>query len=598
MITQSVAARLRGAPWLMACVCAVALIAPLAHAQQQPAIPPAATPGGALPRTDTRLQTDAAQPADVFQVPKMSERPLGLEEGPRLKVTSFKLIGATDRPEEGVSVKDLNGILDAALKAQPETGYTVNQLHEIAGRVGDYYHKAGFMLAQAFVPAQQVLNGEVTIEVLVGRLGAIRVEGNKSYSAERLTKPFDDLLGGPVEKGEVESSLLRVTDYPGLSAFGVFSAGQAVGTTDLLIQVQKEDRVEFNASLDNYGSQFTGEYRGQLGLTWNNVSGHADRATFYVLDAFDPDDSNSQGLYGGADYTFPFFSPANSMSLSYSTNAFDVGQALRDLDIAGDSAIADATFRRVFSRSRLGTAYWGLGFAYKEANFKQQDVTLNKDKLSVAHLDFFADHIDTRLRGVNQFSMTISHGFDDLLGSLDAYDRQTDPKSSRVGAGGEFTKYELSLQRLQRMSQNTSLLMRLSGQYSPDPLLSLEQLTLGGPDTVRAYPTAEILADKGAVASLEVIFNAPGFASRPAPGGKSWGQVFQVSLFIDYAHGELNNALANEDDNVDLSGWGGALQFNFPGHFYARADVATPITDRDPSNGRDPQYYIRFAYTF
>ena len=121
--------------------------------------------------------------------------------------------------------------------------------------------------------------------------------------------------------------------------------------------------------------------------------------------------------------------------------------------------------------------------------------------------------------------------------------------------------------------------------------------SIGGPDTVRAYPTAEFLADTGGFASIEWIVNAPGFASRPAFGGRTWGQILQVSLFADYGTGRLNLALPGEDDSIDLYGWGGSIQFNLPNRYFARIDIATPLSEQEPSNERDPQYFFRFGFT-
>jgi len=122
---------------------------------------------------------------------------------------------------------------------------------------------------------------------------------------------------------------------------------------------------------------------------------------------------------------------------------------------------------------------------------------------------------------------------------------------------------------------------------------------MGGPDSVRAYPVAEVLAEKGGVASLELILGAPGFANRPAFGSNTWGQVLQFSLFADYATGELNQPLvAAQDRNSDLAGAGLAVQFSLPGRVFARLDVATPLTSTEPGNGRDPQFYFRFGMTF
>lgn len=572
---------------------ACALFASAGWAQQvaPPVIPPAATPGGVQP------QPPAMTPADAgftpFAVPRVPDRPLGLDEGPRVRVTRFELLGAATQPD--VPQVEVDGILSDALGAQPVEGYTVNQLQEVANRVAAVYRNHGLILAQAVIPAQEVLGGVVNVMVLEGSLGEVRFEGQKMYSQAALARPFRQLLGRPVHKDDIESALLYLTDYPGLSAFGVFQTGDRVGTTDLVVKTQAEERFSFDSVLDNQGSQFSGEYRATAGFTLNNPLGQADTLKGYGLYAFDPSDSDSKGMYGGLDYRLPIGGPQHQLQAGYSRNLFEVGKLLRELGIKGTTDIAQISYTRMLSKTRLGGASADVSFARKDAEFEQQGATTAHDVLSVGSLGFHWDQIGVRTRGITQLSLTYSHGFGDLLGSLKEYAAQEGVRASRLDAGGEFDKVSGQLQRFQRITQDNALLIRLSGQYSDDVLVSLEQFSIGGPNTVRAYPAAEFLADTAAFASLEWIVNAPGFASRPAFGGRSWGQIFQVSLFVDYATGRLTEALAGEEERIDLSGWGAALQVNMPDRFFARVDVATPISKEEPTNGRDPQYFFRLG---
>ena len=152
---------------------------------------------------------------------------------------------------------------------------------------------------------------------------------------------------------------------------------------------------------------------------------------------------------------------------------------------------------------------------------------------------------------------------------------------------------------MQRLTQSTSILLRVDGQYSDDPLVSLEQFSLGGPNSVRAYSVSEVLAERGGVASLELILGAPGIARHPAFGSYTWGQLLQLSLFADYAKGWLNPPLLSvKDRSTELSGVGGALQFSVPGRVFARLEVATPLSNRPVGNGRDPQFYFRLGASF
>lgn len=525
----------------------------------------------------------------------MPDRPLGLDEGPRIRVTKFELLGAATQPD--VPKAEVDGILAAALGAQPAEGYTVNQLQETANRVAECYRTHGLILAQAVIPAQEVLGGVVNIMILEGALSDVRFEGQQMYSPATLNRPFRPLLGRPVHKDGLERALLYLTDYPGLSAFGMFQAGDRIGTTDLVVKTQHEDRFTLDSSVDNQGSQFSGEYRANIGVTLNNPLGQADRLKIYGLYAFDPSDSDSKGMYGGVDYRLPVFGPTHEVQVGYSHNLFEVGQLLRELGIKGATDIAQISYTQMLSKTRLGSTSADLTFARKDAEFEQQGVVTARDVLTVGSLGFHWDQIGLRTRGITQLSLAYSHGFSDLLGSLTDYDSQQGVRASRLDAGGDFDKITGQVQRFQRITQNNALLLRLSGQYSDDILVSLEQFSIGGPDTVRAYPTAEFLADTGGFASLEWIVNAPGFASRPAFGGRTWGQIFQVSLFVDYATGRLTEALPGEDDTIDLSGWGVALQFNVPNGYFARVDVATPLSQAEPTNERDPQYFFRFGFT-
>ena len=567
-------------------------------------VPPGATPGGALPRVEPAVQAPA-RGGDLFDIPRVYDRPLGLEEGPRVVVKAFRLQGAEDRPEHHVSVAEAQALLDAARAAQPAQGFSINQLQDVATKVAAYYREHGYILAQAFVPAQQVKNGEVVVQVLEGRLAGVVVEGNKGYSADTLRRPFSALIGEPLDKDSIESALLTLTNYPGVTAFGVLGAGHEVGTTNLTLRVQSEERFRLESVFDNYGTQFAGEYRGQVTLTFNDPLHQADRLKLTGLYARTSGGGDSHGAYGGLDYEIPIFSPNDSLRLAHLTNAYNVGAAstaVTGSNSEGDTRVDEIGFRHDFSRSRLGSASIGIAFNVKNATFEAPPTVKYDDKLTTARIDAQWERIDTRFRGVNRIALSYTHGFNGVFGALEAYDPNdtvANAHVSRLGASGEFNKVNLQLQRLQRITQYTSLVMRVDGQFTSDPLVSLEQFSMGGPDSVRAYPVAEVLAEKGGVASMELIVGAPGFASRPAFGNSTWGQVLQVSLFADYANGSLNEPLvSSESGSNHLSGVGIGLQFSLPGRVFSRLDVAKPLSDREPSNGRDPQYYFRFGMNF
>lgn len=565
-------------------------------------IPPGATPGGALPRLEQAVPPVPRQ-GNLFEIPRVYDRPLGLEEGPRIVVQAFKLQGAVDHRKHHVRVAAVQALLDAARDKQPRQGFSINQLQQVADKVAAYYREHGYILAQAFVPAQNVVDGVVAVQVLEGKLSGVTVEGNKHYPVSTLERPFKALIGQPLDKDSIEAALLTLTNYPGLTAFGVLGAGRDVGTTNLTVKVQSEDRIHLESVTDNYGTQYAGKYREQVTLTLDDPLHWADRLKLTGLYASSFNGS-AHGAYGGADYEIPIFSPNDSLHVEHLTNAYDVGAGTAGVSTArstGKSQVDELGYRHDFERTRLSSASIGLAFNVKSATFDAPPTVIYDDKLTTARLDAQWEGVDTRFRGVDRAAFSYTHGFNGLLGAIGAYDPNTASNShvSRLGASGEFNKYTLELQRLQRITQYTSLILRVDGQYSKDPLVSLEQFSMGGPDTVRAYSVAEVLAESGGVATAELSTGLPGLSDRHAFGNSTWGQVLQFSTFIDYANGRLNAPVSSTQQAIThLAGAGGSIQFNVPGRLFARLDLASPLTSRKPSDGHWLQYYFRVGTTF
>ncbi len=448
------------------------------------------------------------------------------------------------------------------------------------------------------MPSQDVQGGIVNLGVLEGKLGSVVVEGNKRYQQDVLLAPFAEVMGGVVTQEGIESAVLYLSDYPGLGSFSVFRPGKKVGETEILLKIQKEEGYIVTGSLDNHGSRYTGEYRARANGTIYNPTGAGDRLDASLLATLKP----SNGFYGTLSYQRPVFGVRNSMGINYARNKYDVGKELSDQDISGESITGSLNLTHSFKRGRMENLSGKFDLSHKRSETKRPSVLLGQDKLTVATAQLDFDRVDTKWGngGVTQGTFALSVGLPDSIGSMG---RDGDGVSSRIGgsgtrAGGDFTKASFSLSRLQSINPTHSLSIRLNGQYSSDLLTSMEQMPIGGPNSVRAYAPSDLLVDKGIFGSVEWLMRAPGFQEKPAFLGKTWGEVLDLALFLDAATGYLNDPLATEEESVDAAGIGAGVQITLPQQLRARLDVAYPITARDPSNSREPQYYFNLNYRF
>jgi len=545
-------------------------------------------------------------------IPPVIDRPLGIDEGPRIAVARFQLLDAPDYPELGVSAAEVDRLLETWREQRaPEGGFTIGRLQELTEEISKYYRERGLILAQAILPVQEAEDGVVQIQIFEGRLGRVLVEGNELYDEEEiLLEPFRDLVGQPVVNARIESALLRITDYPGLAVFGIFQPGQRVGEADLVLKVQDEQRMDFSVRLDNQGTQRTGRNRLRATVDLNNPTEAADRLRLVGQGAYDPQNQSFWNLeyfrHLGRGYTVRAFMEENS---------FDVGGQFAERQIEGKSRNEGVSLSKSFLRSRQRNVSAELAFTRKDSLTTQQDMPLNEDKLSVLRLQLDYDSVDIERGGLNFAYLAIARGFNDFLGSMGNNEsaarlaaRQRGPSRQGTGnvfAEGEFQKALFGYTRLQTLTRHHSLLLRSEMQWSRDLLVPLEQFSMGGPESVRAYGVAELLWDQAAFLSAEYLIDAPFIADRRAFGNRNWGELLQFSLFLDYAIGKVNDPLPNAqgvvvDQYEGYSGAGWSLRLNVPGRLVSRLMMAWNLgsSDKDPENRRDPQVWFDLTLDF
>ena len=581
-------------------------------------LPDSARPGAVRPEQEDKLDLPKPPPSAVMEVPAVIDRPFDVDECPCTVVTQFRFLNAEDMPDYGVNLAEVQAILDESIQQQAAEGFSIGQLQEVANVVRKYYRGKGLILTQVVIPVQTVESGVVDLELYVGRLGRVLSESNKIYSAEVLEMAFGNLIGQPIHKGDVEAALLRLTDFPGLTVFGVFQPGQLVGTADLVLKVQKEARFDVAMRVDNHGTRETGQNRFRTVIDWNNPTGGADKLSLSIQQSYNPKNNTVK------DFNYKRFLADGSYAINafYNTNQFDVGGEFKASNIQSESDNAGLLLEKSFIRSRIRNFSGNLGFTKKKAVITTDRVPTSEDRLSVFNLGLDYDSVDTinPFRtlgitegqgggGINFASLDLYQGVNNFFNSMgsnaDALDKPFGQRPSRKGgdgsvnAAGQFTKLFATYTRLQTVRRNVSLLFRSEFQWSDDLLVPLEQYTVGGPDNVRAFPVAQTLWDSAFFYSFELLFNAPFIADRPAFENRTWGELLQLGIFYDYAIGRLNDPTVSDQAGYDgLKGAGLGLRFNLPGTIESRVFWAWEMGGDTTGNDKRPQIWGDFTYSF
>ncbi|HUR40808.1 MAG TPA: ShlB/FhaC/HecB family hemolysin secretion/activation protein [Verrucomicrobiae bacterium] len=463
----------------------------------------------------------------------------------------------------------------------PEARLTVGRMVRVSDAVTTFYRSKGYLVAKAFLPVQTVgPDSIVHIQVMEGRISEVIVEGNKSYSVGVLRRPSAELGGTIPQRDPVETAILYTQDYPGVRLFGTFRPGAAAGETRLVLQVLEEDAVAFQLGADNYGTDFTGLYRLRFDMAWNNPIGWGDQVNLSLLQSVAPENTT----YGSLNYRVPVGPRGFGIFVEGSQNAFVVDEPPFDqLQLEGRILAYKGGLDWRYQRGRFGNSRATLAYVSKQSKLTGLGgLPIADDNFNVIELESNIDRIDLRFKGVDQILAKI-----------------------RQGAGGEFgigsnldeafTILEARYARVQAVGETQTLALRLHAQSTGTEISPLEQFALAGPDKVRAYPVGQILKDVGEFASLEYQVQAPGFSRAPGPFSRQWGDLLQLTLFADYAHGE--NAEDSTDDD-EISGWGAGIRFGVAGSFHFLLEGARPLSSRPANDGKDLRLYGNLTVNF
>jgi hemolysin activation/secretion protein len=450
---------------------------------------------------------------------------------------------------------------------------TLSALRAMAAKITAHYRAHGYFLAQAYLPAQEIRNGEVTITVLEGQYGKVSLRNQSKLSDDVAHSVADGLESGDaIEIAPLERRILLLSDIPGVNVKSTLVPGASVGASDLIIDVTPGQRFTGSIDADNQGNRYTGADRLGATANINNLSGHGDVLSARAL-------TSGSGLhYGRAAYQTQL--GVAQAGLAYASMTYRLGSDFEALHAHGSVDIASLYGSYPLIRSRSNNLTLQLDLDAK--TFRDQvdaTATLADRKAHAAMLSLNGNsRDDLGGGGVNTYALTWTTGSIDIesAGAL-ATDAAT------VRSNGRYDKLSVQAMRLQSVTEATSLYAAVTAQLASKNLDTSEKMGLGGASAVRAYPAGEAYGDQAYVLNLEARTWLPKL-SQHLPG------QMQLVGFIDTGSVQLNkNAFAAGQNRRTLSGAGIGLNWVGDASFVVKAYLAHKLGNAAATSAPDAQ---------
>ena len=521
-----------------------------------------------VPSAGGQMQQIPPAPSAQKLAPKIEVQPSGgaavaPSDTVKITVRSLRITGAQVYSE--AELLALTGF-------KPGSELSLTELRAMASSIAAHYHRNGYFVAQAYLPAQDIKDGLVTIAVIDGQYGKVTLRNETNLSHDLAYGLLGGLNSGDVvAAAPLESRLLLLSDLPGVQVRSTLVPGAAPGTSDLVVDLTPGPRVTGSIDADNAGNRYTGAYRLGATLNLNEPIGHGDLATLRVL-------TSGSGLnYVRGAYQMQFGKA--TAGVAYSHLGYELGEEFESLQAKGTAKIASLYGSYPLIRSRNNNLYAGLAFDAKTFQDKVDSIATVADKKArVLMASLYGDHRDPLGGGgLSTYSLTWSTGNIDLqTPGVRAIDALT------ARSNGHFNKLSVSASRLQSVTDSVALYASIRGQVASKNLDVSEKMELGGMYGVRAYPEGEAYADQGAVLTLEARMQVPQFSAR-LPG------QLQLIGFVDAGNVTLHKTpWAVGSNHRTLSGAGVGFNWTGTNNFMVRAyyahklgnEMATSAPDR------------------
>ncbi|MDP8216623.1 MAG: ShlB/FhaC/HecB family hemolysin secretion/activation protein [Candidatus Kaelpia imicola] len=501
------------------------------------------------------------------------------KEGDQVFIKEIKVVGVTIFSED--EIQSITSDFE-------NRELSLREIYKIANLITDLYRKNGYITSRAYIPPQSLSEGALEIRVLEGKMGNLEIKNNKYFSIKLIESKISLKKEEYFNFDILRKGLIKINEHPDRSARAVLVPGKAPGETDIVLEV--EDNLPFHVGFnyDNFGSRYIGRDRLALNIDHNNITGHDDILSLKLQRA----DADAYRL-NSIRYFIPF-GESWEMGLFAARTRLKLGEEHKDTDIRGKSTLLSFFLNKYLKNEEDIDIRLAGGFDYKHIRNYLLGAEDSKDEMRVAKLSIDIDRSDKwgRTIFVNEFN----YGIPDIFGGLE----DVDANASKTGAGGKFTKWNMSLLRLHKMPFNSTLLWKNQMQIFPYILTAAEQFQIGGISNNRGYPAAEKVGDKGYSSNLELstpFYFMPKSLRVPFCQEKLYDALRFVG-FYDWGHTFLRNPQVGEEEHETLRSAGCGLRLNVPNkNLFVRLEIGWPL-DETPSDGDHARTWIEVSKVF
>ena len=458
---------------------------------------------------------------------------------------------------------------------------TADDVEQARAALEKAYAAKGYQTVAVSIPPQQVKDGVVTLAVTEGKVGRLRVKNSQYYDIDAIKAAAPSLAEGTVPNfNDVSKDIVALNQLPDRKVTPSLRAGATPGTVDVDLTVEDHAPLHGSLELNNRYSANTTELRLNGMIRYDNLFqlGHSLSVSYQVA----PENPADAKVFS-ASYLARVPDWDTVSFLFYGVSQDSDVNSLGSMDVAGKGQVIGS--RAVVTLPGEEGFFHTLSTGIDYKNFHEA-VTVGSGGYDTP-ITYYP--ITTTWSGTWQGDGALTQanaGVTFAFRGLGSTPSQFDTK--RYKAGGDFIYFRGDVSRTEDLAGGLQLFGKLQGQAANAPLISNEEFSAGGLDTVRGYLESEVLGDSAALASLEL--RGPSLSRWFAASAINEWRFYS---FTEGGHLAVHDSLAGEHASFDLASVGVGTKGKLWDYLNGSADFAVPLLSQTSSKRYDPRLTFR-----